>query len=205
MNNISYDDSLFPEVIDADGCWRLYLQQLVTHEKIDLDVEVIEDPDNKYFCPHYAKKLFEPLFKVPIWRKLLKTFEDAEEKEQLHFYKKAETKFTNCHAELFFRTKKLDKTELRPTVAEYIKKTYSRRRGSQRQFVDSYLKTERKISRKETKILTHALGLSERQSSDKSDGKERNQPTTESKFEESWQEKRPTKRKRDRDTSLSPP
>ena len=96
MNNESYDDSSFPDVIDADNCWRSYWQQVVTHEKIDLDVEVIEDPDNKYFCPHYAKKLFELLFEVPIWSKLLKTFEDAEEKEQLHFYKKAETKFTNC-------------------------------------------------------------------------------------------------------------
>ena len=69
-------------------------------------------------------------FEVPIWSKLLKTFEDAKEKEQLHFYKKAEKKFTNCHAELFFRTKKLDKTELRATAAEYIKRTYSKRRGS---------------------------------------------------------------------------
>ena len=100
--------------------------------------------------------------------------------------------------DLFFRTKRLDKTELRATVAEYIKRTYSRRRGSQRQFVDSYSKTE-------TKTLTHALGLNEEQSSDKSNDEERNQPTAESKFEESWQEKRPTKRKRDRDTYLLPP
>ena len=111
----------------------------------------IEDPDNKYFCPQYAKKLFE-LFEVPIWSKLLKTFENAEEKEQLLFYKKAETKFTNCHAELFFRTKKLDKTELPAIVAEYIKRTYSRRRGSQRQFVHSQSKTERKCQKKKLKF-----------------------------------------------------
>ena len=91
------------------------------------------------------KKPFELLFQVPIWSKLLKTFEDAEKKEQSHFYKEAETKLTNCHAELFFRTKKLEKTEPRATAVEYIKRTYSRRRGSQRQFVDSYSKTERKI------------------------------------------------------------
>ena len=89
-------------------------------------------------------------------------------------------------------------TELRATITEYIKRTYPRIRGSQRQFVDSYSKTERKISKKETEILTHALGLNEEQSSDKSDDEERNQPITESKSEESWQEKRPTKRKRDR-------
>ena len=123
----------------------MYWQQVVTHENIDLDVEVIEDPDNKHFCFHYAKKPFELLFQVPIWSKLLKTFEDAEKKEQSHFYKEAETKLTNCHAELFFRTKKLEKTEPRATAVEYIKRTYSRRRGSQRQFVDSYSKTERKI------------------------------------------------------------
>ena len=159
-----------------------YWQQVVTHEKIDLHVEVIQDPDNKYVNPHYAIKLFKLLFEVPRWNKLLKIFEEAEEKEQLHFHKKAETKFTNTHVELFFRTEKLDKTELRAVVAEYIKRTYSRRRGSQRQFVDSYSKTERKISKTETKILTHASGFSEEQSLEKSDDEERNQPTTESKF-----------------------
>ena len=38
LNNDSYDDSSFPDVIDADNCWRSYWQQVVTHEKIDLDV-----------------------------------------------------------------------------------------------------------------------------------------------------------------------
>ena len=137
------------------------------HEKIDLHVEVIQDPDNKYFNPHYTRKLFKLLFEVPRWNKLLKMFEEAEEKEQLQFHKKTETKFTNSHVELFFRTKKLDKTELRAAVAECIKRTYSRRRGSQRQFVDSHSKTERKISKAETKILTHASEFSEEQSLEK--------------------------------------
>ena len=48
-------------------------------------------------------------------------------------------------------------------------------------------------------------GLREEQSSDKSDDKERNQATNESKFEELWQEKRSTRCKRNRDTYLSPP
>ena len=105
----------------------------------------------------------------------------------------------------YFSEQKIDKTELRATAAENIKRTYLRRRGSQRQFVDSYSKTERKISKKETKILTHVSGLREEQSSDKSDDKERNQATNESKFEELWQEKRSTRCKRNRDTYLSPP
>ena len=203
MNNILYDDSSFPDVIDADSCWRSYWQEVATHEKIDLDVEVIEDPDNKYFCPYYVKKLFELIFLVPIWDKLLKTFEDAEEKEQLNFYNKEEKNLLSCRT--IFQNKKIDKTELRATAAENIKRTYVRRRGSQRQFVDSYSKTERKISKKETKILTHVSGLREEQSSDKSDDKERNQATNESKFEELWQEKRSTRCKRNRDTYLSPP
>ena len=108
-------------------------------------------------------------------------------------------------AKYFSEQKRLDKTERWATVAEYIKRTYSWRRGSQRRFVDLYSKNERKISKTETKILTHALGLSEKQSSHKSNDEEPNQPTTESKFVESWQEKRSTKRKRDRDTYSSPP
>ena len=47
LNNDSHDVSSFPAVIDADNCWRSYWQQVVTHEKIDLDVEVIEDPENE--------------------------------------------------------------------------------------------------------------------------------------------------------------
>ena len=47
LNNDSHDDSSFPDVTDADNCWRSYWQQVVTHEKIDLDVEVIEDPENE--------------------------------------------------------------------------------------------------------------------------------------------------------------
>ena len=110
------------------------------------------------------KNLSNYFFKYPYGASCWKLLKTQKKKEQSHFYKKVETKLTNCHAELFFRTKKLEKTEPRATAVEYIKRTYSRRRGSQRQFVDSYSKTERKISKRETKILTHALGLSEEQS-----------------------------------------
>ena len=65
-NKFSLENFSFLDVIDPDSCWRLYWQQVVTHENIDLDVEVIEDPDNKHFCFHYAKKPFELLFQVPI-------------------------------------------------------------------------------------------------------------------------------------------
>lgn len=44
LNKISYDDSSFSDVIDTGGCWTLNWQQVATHEKIDLDVEVIEYP-----------------------------------------------------------------------------------------------------------------------------------------------------------------
>ena len=80
----------------------MYWQQVVTHEKFNLDVEVIQGADNKHFNPHYARKVFKLLFEVPRWKKLLKIFEEAEEKEQLHFHKKTEIKFTNSHVELFF-------------------------------------------------------------------------------------------------------
>ena len=91
------------------------------------------------------------------------------------------------------------------TKAKYFQKTYLRRRGSQRQSVKSYSKNERKISKTKNKILTHALGNNEKQSLHKSNDEEPNQPITERKFEETWSEERPTKRKRDRDTYLSPP
>ena len=82
------------------------------------------------------------------------------------------------------------------TKAKYFQKTYSRRRGSQRQSVKSYSKNERKISKTKNKILTHALGNNEKQSLHKSNDEEPNQPITERKFEETWSEERPTKRKK---------
>ena len=91
------------------------------------------------------------------------------------------------------------------TKAKYFHKTYLKRRGSQRQYVESYSKNERKISKAKTKILAHALRISEKQSLHKSNDEEPNQPATERKFEQTWPEERPTKRKRDRDTYLSPP
>ena len=91
---------------------------------------------------------------------------------QLHFYKTAETTFARSHVELFLSTKKLHKTELQGNVAEYIKRFCSRRRGSPRQLVNSYFKTEQKMSKKETKSLTYALQRNAEQSWDNStDGK----------------------------------
>ena len=93
----------------------------------------------------------------------------------------------------FSEQKSLTKLNFEPLLPNTSKGHISRRWGSQRQFADTYSKTERKISN------------NEEQSSDKSDDEESNKPTAESKFEESWQEKRSTKRKRDRDTYVPPP
>ena len=95
------------------------------------------------------QKTFETTFwSIPIeWAK--------KEQNSYSFYEKAETTSTRCHDELFFRTKRLSKTKLRSTVSEYIKTTHSRRRASQRRFVDSCSNIEQKISKKEMKILTH--------------------------------------------------
>ena len=60
---------------------------------------------------------------------------------------------TNCHTELFFRTKKLDKSELKGTITQYIRRSYERKASAQRQFVESAVKqTEIKNSRLCTKI-----------------------------------------------------
>ena len=59
----------------------------------------------------------------------------------------------NCHAELLFTTKKLDKSELKATITQYIRRSYERKAGAQRQFVESAVKrTEIRNSRLCTKI-----------------------------------------------------
>lgn len=67
LNNISHNDSSFPDVIDTHSCCRSHWQQIFTYEKTDLDVEVIEDPDNKYFCLHYAKNFLNYFLKHLCW------------------------------------------------------------------------------------------------------------------------------------------
>ena len=96
----------------------------------DLDVEVMEDSDNKYFCSHYAKKLFKLLFEAPIYSKLLKTFEDTEEKEHLQFYKMQKQNVLTVMQNYFSEQKNLTKLNFE-------------------QFINSFSKTEQKISKKE--------------------------------------------------------
>ena len=53
----------------------------------------------------------------------------------------------------FLEQKKLDKSELKATVTQYIRRSYKRKAGAQRQFVESAVKrTEIKNSRFCTKI-----------------------------------------------------
>ena len=60
---------------------------------------------------------------------------------------------TNYHAELFFITKKLAKSDPKATITQYIRRSYERKASAQRQFVESAVKqTEIKNSRLCTKI-----------------------------------------------------
>ena len=107
---------------------------------------------------------------------------------------------TNCHAEPFFRTKKLDKSELKATATQYIRRWYERKAGTQRQFFESAVKqTEIKNSRLCTKIKTL------KESNDvNSDNENSWEDLDINDFEESWQERKSPINLR-RKTCLRPP
>ena len=93
--------------------------------------------------PRYYQVCLKMLPTIVLWSKIL----------SLPDSKLDDSPQTNCHTELFFRTRKLDKSELRATVTQYIRRSYEREAGAQRQFVKSAVKrTEIKNSRLCTKI-----------------------------------------------------
>ena len=55
----------------------------------------------------------------------------------------------SCYAELFFITKKLDKSDLKATITQYIRRSHERKSSAQRQFV--------KFAVKQTEIKNRGL------------------------------------------------
>ena len=103
---------------------------------------------NKYYMSKYVQCLLKMLPEIALWSKIFHgdltryqpehaVLPQVEGKENL-----SGEAMTNCHAELYFHIKKLDKRELNTSLLDYIQRTNKRRLGSQRLFVDAYLKQE---------------------------------------------------------------
>ena len=116
---------------------------------------------------------------------------------------------TNCHAELFFRTKKLDKSELKATITQYIRRSYERKAGAQRQFVKSPVKrTEIRNSRLCSKIkkILNQSSIIRKESNDVNSGNESSWEDLDiNDFEESWQERKLPINLRRKTSYLRPP
>ena len=99
--------------------------------------------------PRYYQVFLKILPTIALWSKILPLPDSKSEDSFLQ----CDIPQTNCHTELFFRTKKLDKSELKGTITQYIRRSYERKASAQRQFVESAVKqTEIKNSRLCTKI-----------------------------------------------------
>ena len=99
--------------------------------------------------PRYYQVFLKMLPTIALWSKILPL---PESKPEDRFFQ-CDIPQTNWHAELLFRTKKLDKSELRATTTQYIRRSYERKVGAQRQVVGSAVKqTEIRNSRLCTKI-----------------------------------------------------
>ena len=101
-----------------------------------------------YFQSKYRKIFGHFSRSAALWSKILLLPHSKPEDSFL----KCDIPQSNCNAELFFRTKKLDKSELKATMTQYIRRSYERKAGAQRQFVESAVKrTQIKNSRPCTK------------------------------------------------------
>ena len=86
---------------------------------------------------------------IALWNKIL-PFPDSKPENS---FLQCDISASYCHAELFSRTKKLGKSELKATITLFmLRRSHEWKAGSQRQFVESVVKqTEQKDSRLSTK------------------------------------------------------
>ena len=137
------------QIFESDG-WTHRFDKLLTTTTTSLtnlsDKEIIT---NKYYMPRYYQVFLKMLPIIALWSRILPLPDSKPEESFLQ----CDIPQINCHAELFFRTKKLDQSELKVTIMQYIRRSYERNAGAQRQFVESAVKlTEIKNSRLCTKI-----------------------------------------------------
>ena len=142
-----FDDRI--QISESD-VWTHHFDKLLTTTTTSLtnlsDKEIIT---NKYYMPRYYQVFLKMLPIIALWSRILPLPDSKPEESFLQ----CDIPQINCHAELFFRTKKLDQSELKVTIMQYIRRSYERKAGAQRQFVESAVKlTEIKNSRLCTKI-----------------------------------------------------
>ena len=137
------------QISESDG-WTYRFDKLLTTTTTSLtNLSEKEIITNKYSMPRYYQVFLEMLPIIALWSRILPLPDSKPEESFLQ----CDILQTNCHAELFFRTKKLDQSELKVTNMQYIRRSYERKAGAQRQFVESAVKqTEIKNSRLCTKI-----------------------------------------------------
>ena len=116
---------------------------------------------------------------------------------------------TNYHAELFFITKRLDKSDPKATITQYIRRSYERKASAQRQFVESAVKqTEIKNSRLCTKIkktLNQSSIIRKESDGINGDNESSWEDLDLNDFEESWQERELVINMRRKTSYLRPP
>ena len=145
--DIEFDDRI--QISESD-CWTHHFDKLLSTTTTSLaNLSDKESITNKYYMPRYYQVFLKMLPIIALWSRILPLPDSKPEESFLQ----CDIPQINCHAELFFRTKKLDQSELKVTIMQYIRRSYERKAGAQRQFVESAVKlTEIKNSRLCTKI-----------------------------------------------------
>ena len=85
-----------------------------------------ESITNKFYMPRNHQVFLKMLLTITLWSKIL-SLPDSKHDSFLR-----DIPQTNCHVELFFRTKKLDKSELKAMITQYIRRSYERKAGARR-------------------------------------------------------------------------
>ena len=201
--DIEFDDRI--QISESDS-WTHHFDKLLSTTTTSLvNLSDKESITNKYHMPRYYQFFLKMLPTIALWSKILPL---PDSKPEGSFFQ-CDIPQTNCHAELFFRTKKLDKSELKATITQYVRRSYERKAGAQRQFLESAVKrTEIRNSRLCTKIkkTLNQSSIIRKESNDVNSDNESSWEDLDIKdFEESWLERKSPINLRRKASYLRPP
>ena len=116
--DIEFDDRI--QIYESDG-WTHHFDKLLSTTTTSLEnLSDKESITNKCYIPRYYQVFLKMLPTIALRSKILPLPDSKSEDSFLQ----RDIPQTNCHAELFFSTKKLDKSELKATIMQYIRRSY---------------------------------------------------------------------------------
>ena len=111
-----FDDTIQISLSDS---WTHHFDKLLSTTSTNLaNLSDIKSITNKYYMPRYYKIFLKMLPIIALWSKIFSRPDSKPDDS----YLQCDIQQTDCQAELFFRTKRLDKSELKAMITHCIRR-----------------------------------------------------------------------------------